>query len=335
MTTAIALTQIRATRCRSADRRAFPECGMLQSCRRSIAVGASRPGTTWTTRPFSVREAFWCAKTSITRPFSGLVASGEHSTQEAGALSDQDKEDTFNSYFAIFPWHLIGRHSIGADIGCGSGRWAQLVAPRVGRLLGLRSERAGPGGCPGQISRISPTCPLTWPTSTTSRSMTAPSTLRIASACCITYLIRRAPSAPSPASSSRALRCSYTSTMAFDNRAVLVSSVVEGHGFGTAHDFAAPTGVRPSSPLSSRYRSDWPLARTAALLDRAGKLPSSWPLAHYRDRSLYVMRTDLRSLLHQARASLFETGRSTGCCGRQDSRRSYFQRTSRFGVRWQ
>jgi hypothetical protein len=36
----------------------------------------------------------------------------------------------------------------------------------------------------------------------------------------------------------------------------------------------------------------WPLARSAALLDRCGLLPSGWPLAWYRDKSLYVMRTD-------------------------------------------
>jgi hypothetical protein len=36
----------------------------------------------------------------------------------------------------------------------------------------------------------------------------------------------------------------------------------------------------------------WPLARTAAVLERFGLLPSGWPLAWYRHRSLYVMRTD-------------------------------------------
>src|SRR5262249_11365474 len=55
-------------------------------------------------------------------------------TQEPGALSAQDREAMFDSYFELFPWHLVGRDSIGADIGCGSGRWAQLVAPRVRRL---------------------------------------------------------------------------------------------------------------------------------------------------------------------------------------------------------
>jgi ubiquinone/menaquinone biosynthesis C-methylase UbiE len=36
----------------------------------------------------------------------------------------------------------------------------------------------------------------------------------------------------------------------------------------------------------------WPLARGAAVLAHLGCLPKAWPLAFYRDRSFYVMRTD-------------------------------------------
>ena len=36
----------------------------------------------------------------------------------------------------------------------------------------------------------------------------------------------------------------------------------------------------------------WPLARVARRLETAGRLPGSWPLAYYRDKSFYVMRTD-------------------------------------------
>lgn len=41
---------------------------------------------------------------------------------------------SFNQYFVIFPWHLISEKSAGFDMGCGSGRWAQFVAPKVGQL---------------------------------------------------------------------------------------------------------------------------------------------------------------------------------------------------------
>lgn len=49
-------------------------------------------------------------------------------------LTDQERNDLFQSYFAIFPWSSLPEHSEGLDIGCGTGRWAGIVAKRVGRL---------------------------------------------------------------------------------------------------------------------------------------------------------------------------------------------------------
>lgn len=53
---------------------------------------------------------------------------------DQSALSDEERRDIFDSYFSVFPWDMLPEHSEGFDLGCGSGRWAMLVAPRVGRL---------------------------------------------------------------------------------------------------------------------------------------------------------------------------------------------------------
>ena len=50
------------------------------------------------------------------------------------ALDGEEHVEIFNQYFAVFPWHILPKNSEGFDMGCGSGRWAKLVAPRVGRL---------------------------------------------------------------------------------------------------------------------------------------------------------------------------------------------------------
>jgi ubiquinone/menaquinone biosynthesis C-methylase UbiE len=42
--------------------------------------------------------------------------------------------DMFNAYFSIFPWNSLKKNAVGFDLGCGSGRWAKLVAPKVGQL---------------------------------------------------------------------------------------------------------------------------------------------------------------------------------------------------------
>jgi len=49
-------------------------------------------------------------------------------------LSTLELNKTFQLYFSIFPWEKLSHDSIGFDLGCGSGRWASIVAPKVGKL---------------------------------------------------------------------------------------------------------------------------------------------------------------------------------------------------------
>jgi SAM-dependent methyltransferase len=58
----------------------------------------------------------------------------EWKTYTQSSLSNSERAIEFNKYFSIFPWDKISDKSIGFDAGCGSGRWALLVAPRVGKL---------------------------------------------------------------------------------------------------------------------------------------------------------------------------------------------------------
>jgi ubiquinone/menaquinone biosynthesis C-methylase UbiE len=49
-------------------------------------------------------------------------------------LDASEHEKIFNTYFKIFPWELLTSSAEGFDMGCGSGRWAKLVAPKVRKL---------------------------------------------------------------------------------------------------------------------------------------------------------------------------------------------------------
>lgn len=44
------------------------------------------------------------------------------------------QQATFDAYFQLFRWEDLPPNAEGFDLGCGSGRWARIVAPRVGRL---------------------------------------------------------------------------------------------------------------------------------------------------------------------------------------------------------
>jgi len=49
-------------------------------------------------------------------------------------LGSEEHDELFNRYFSIFPWKDLCEQPVGFDMGCGSGRWAKLVAPRVHKL---------------------------------------------------------------------------------------------------------------------------------------------------------------------------------------------------------
>ena len=53
---------------------------------------------------------------------------------DQSSLEDAEREDIFNDYFKIFPWDILPENPKGFDLGCGSGRWAMLVADKVGHL---------------------------------------------------------------------------------------------------------------------------------------------------------------------------------------------------------
>ena len=59
----------------------------------------------------------------------------EWSRMNQNSLNEEEAKQIFNDYFSIFPFDLLNKESIGFDMGCGSGRWAAIVAPLVKKLL--------------------------------------------------------------------------------------------------------------------------------------------------------------------------------------------------------
>ena len=50
------------------------------------------------------------------------------------ALGAEEHRKLFDEYFSIFPFESLPPGAEGFDLGCGTGRWAALVADRVGTL---------------------------------------------------------------------------------------------------------------------------------------------------------------------------------------------------------
>lgn len=53
---------------------------------------------------------------------------------DQAGMGDEETRKLFDRYFEIFPWDALPAGAEGFDLGCGSGRWAQLAAQRVATL---------------------------------------------------------------------------------------------------------------------------------------------------------------------------------------------------------
>ncbi|WP_428493620.1 class I SAM-dependent methyltransferase [Rhodopila sp.] len=200
-------------------------------------------------------------------------------------------ESRFNEYFGIFPWNSLPENAIGADVGCGSGRWAALVAPRVGHLHCLDASEEALNVARRNLSRAH-NCTFhhasvdVMPVALDSLDFCyslgvlhhIPDT-KAGIWCCVRLL---KPGAPLLLYLYYALDDRPTWFRAIWRAADLVRRIIA------------------SLPIKGkRYVTDvialcvyWPVARFAALVQCFGINPTSLPLNWYRDKTLYTMRTN-------------------------------------------
>ena len=111
------------------------------------------------------------------------------------ALFDQsgapvsDLRSQFEQYFRDFPWTEISQDSVGFDLGCGTGRWAQFVAPLVRTLHCIDASKSAL-----EVARTTldgeASCAFDLAVLTTSRFQLVPWTLDTAWGSSITFQIR-------------------------------------------------------------------------------------------------------------------------------------------------
>ena len=206
-------------------------------------------------------------------------------------LGADELESIFDSYFSIFPFEELPPGAEGFDLGCGSGRWADLVLAKVGRLhcidpsqLALNVARRRLARRPGAAFHQASVdeMPLADGSQDFGYSLGVlhhvPDT-GTAMAACVRKL---KPGAPF-------LVYLYHS---FDNRPVWYGTL------WVMSDVARKGISRLPFPLRKTVTSIvaafiyWPVARIARLTESMGKEVVNFPLSFYRNRSFYVMRTD-------------------------------------------
>ena len=215
----------------------------------------------------------------------------EWSRFDQSGLSSDERREIFESYFAVFPWDTLPSDAVGFDLGCGSGRWACLVAPRVGTLhcidasdqaleVARRNLQDQPN-CRFHLASVD-AIPLPEGSADFGYSLGVlhhvPDT-QAGLQMCVSRLKSGAPFL---------LYLYY----AFDNRPGWFRGLWKISEAGRFVLSRAPHPLRYLVSQCLALGVYLPLARMALVLERLGMRVDSFPLSFYRTRSFYVMRTD-------------------------------------------
>lgn len=210
---------------------------------------------------------------------------------DQSGLDEQEHRDLFDRYFGIFPFNALPPQAEGFDLGCGSGRWAALVSPRVGKLhcidpsdkaLAVARQALQSGSNVDFHLAGADSIPLAPDSQDFGYSLGVlhhiPDTVA-ALQDCVTRLKRGAPF----------LVYLY---YAFDNRPAWFRRLWRTTESGRHLISRLPFGLRKAVTTVIAATVYWPLARGARLAEQSGRNVSNWPLSPYRDLSFYTMRTD-------------------------------------------
>ncbi len=207
-------------------------------------------------------------------------------------MSNVELKGIFDEYFDIFPWDMIKDGSSGFDMGCGSGRWARFVAPRVGSLHCIDPSKAI------DVARrnLSDFNNITYHQKSVGESILPHSSqdfgysigvlhhvpdTQEAIKSCVSILKPRAP----------LLLYLYYS---FDNRGAVFKTLWMASNLFRLLINKLPSKLKKLSTDIIALLVYFPLSYLSKILERIGIDVSSMPLSYYRNHSFYTMRTDSR-----------------------------------------
>jgi ubiquinone/menaquinone biosynthesis C-methylase UbiE len=208
-------------------------------------------------------------------------------------LSARERTTIFDGYFSLFPWKALDQMSVGFDMGCGSGRWAIVVAPRVGTLYCI-----DPSTDALDVARktLADHSNVKFIESSANSISLNPGSFDFGYSLGVLHHV--------PDTSSALLACvSLLKPGApfllylyyrFDNRPLWYRLIWE---FSEIIRFIISKLPRLVKSLLSDFLAlsvYWPIARFSRLIEWCGLNPSALPLSYYRHLSFFTMRTDCR-----------------------------------------
>ncbi|MBT5400304.1 class I SAM-dependent methyltransferase [bacterium] len=207
-------------------------------------------------------------------------------------MSYMEIKKIFDEYFSIFPFYLLTDKSEGFDMGCGSGRWARLMAPKVKKLhcidpsSAIEVARRNLSDCNNIIFHKSSVDKVLLSKSSQDFGYSlgvlhhVPDTEKAIKSC--VFLLKTG--AP------LLLYLYYN----FDNRPFFYRTIWKFSDMLRYLIYHLPYKIRRIMTDIIAIAIYYPLARLSYILSLLDVNTSNIPLSYYKDHTFYTMRTDSR-----------------------------------------
>ena len=211
--------------------------------------------------------------------------------QDTDHLSPQQRQEIFDDYFRIFPWHLLPPGGVGIDVGCGTGRWSMLVSPRVGHLHLLDASAEALAVAKQNLSFADN---VSFHANSVADIPLPSQSLDFAYSLGVLHHVPDTQAAIAAIADKLKPGAPFLVYLyyALDNRPAWYRALWRMTNLARLVISRLPHPLRLVVSQTIAVLVYWPLARGARLLSRCGLSARFLPLAYYADKSFYVMRTD-------------------------------------------
>ncbi len=212
--------------------------------------------------------------------------------QSERELSAGEREAILEGYFRIFPWSALpAGGGTGIDVGCGSGRWSMLVAPRVGHLHLVDASAQALAVARENLAAMRN---VSFHLASANEIPLPPQSLDFAFSLGVLHHVPDTQSAIDAIAEKLKPGAPFLIYLyyALDNRPAWYQGLWHVSNMLRATISRLPDRLRLLVSQAIAALVYWPMARAAKLFKKAGGAPESWPLSWYRDKSFYVLRTD-------------------------------------------
>ncbi len=210
---------------------------------------------------------------------------------DQSGVAEAELRAIFEAYFRIFPWSALPDGAVGFDAGCGTGRWARFVAPRVGHLHCVDASSEALGVARDNLHEL-PNCSFHLASINDMPLNEADADFGYS----LGVLHHLPDTASGLAACARKLKPGAPFLVylyyALDDRPTWFKLIWHvSNGLRRLISILPFVVRRPIAEVIAALVY-WPLGRAARIIERLGADVADWPLSTYRDKSFYTMRTD-------------------------------------------